>query len=135
MLPRQNSKASTLAAIACLLAVLLLQAPFASAVWLYTSTCCMGDHCPIPSHHHKAATDNSEMPMDCGHHSAKMADCKISCCNSTDDTAINIAQFVIPAPQSVAMIQSAVLANNSPAPQQLSRFEKPQSPPPRTIPS
>ncbi len=130
---RNNSLARRVAAVVCFAAVLLMQAPFASAAWLASSmACCMGDHCPIPSHHHKAAPKESQMPMDCGHHSSKLSECKMSCCKSTDETAVN-TQFVIPAPHSMEVIESAAPADIHSAPQLLPRAEKPQSPPPRTI--
>ena len=121
-----------LTALLCLFAVLLLQAPFARAAWLSSSmACCMGDHCPVPGHHHKSATSENAMPMDCGHNMSHMSDCKISCCNAADETAINIAQFVMPSLQ-VALSLDCVAPILAPfAPQMISRAEKPQSPPPR----
>lgn len=120
-------------AIICLVAVLLLQAPYAQAAWMSSTACCMGDHCPIPSHHHKATTAESEMPMDCGHNMSKMAECKISCCKTTDESAINVAQFLLPEPQIVPALAAAIPPTASPAAQTISRSEKPQSPPPRDI--
>ena len=118
----------------CLVAVLLLQAPFARAAWLSSSmACCMGDKCPIPSHHHKPVAAKSEMPMDCEHHSSKMTDCKISCCKTADESVISIAQFVMPAPQGVPLFETAAPSPLQVAPPRLSRPEKPQSPPPRNI--
>lgn len=121
-----------MAAIFCLLAVVLLQAPFARAAWISSSMgCCMGDHCPIPGHHHKSANAETEMPMDCGHDMSHMSDCKISCCNAADETAINVAQFVMPTLQVALPFECAVPLLTPFAPQMLSRAEKPQSPPPR----
>jgi len=129
---RKRHNQRKIAAIACLVALLLLQAPFASAAWFSSSmACCMGDHCPIPSHHHKSAA-NTEKPMDCDHNMGKMADCKISRCRTSDETAINIAQFVIPVAQVVPSLETKVPSIFQIAPQTLSRSEKPQSPPPRT---
>ena len=72
------------------------------------------------------------MPMDCGHNASKLADCKISCCKTADETVVNVAQFVIPAPQSLDSLDVAAPIGLQRAPQMLSRSEKPQSPPPRT---
>src|SRR5579859_1874427 len=122
------------AGLVCLLAVLLLQAPFARAAWLSSSmACCMGDHCPIPGHHHKSKTAESEMPMDCGHNTSHKSDCKVSCCNTADETAITVAQFVMPNPVIVVSHPNALPAISTLAIQMLARAEKPQSPPPRTF--
>jgi len=120
------------AALVCLAAVFSLQAPFARAAWLSSSmACCMGDHCSVPGHHHKSATSENAMPMDCGHDMSRMSDCKISCCNAADETAINVAQFVMPSLQVALSLECAAPVLASFAPQMLSRAEKPQSPPPR----
>ena len=132
MSKRHNQWTRKLAALFCLFAVVLLQAPFARAVWVSAEmNCCLSDHCPIPGHHHQSAPVKSEMPMDCGHNTRHMSDCKISCCKTSDETAINIAQFVMRDLQF-----SLSLHNETPkllpfAPQMISRSEKPQSPPPR----
>jgi len=133
MRKRRNHFTRQLAALVCLLAVALLQAPFARAAWLTaTSNCCMSDHCPIPGHHHKSALPKKDMPMDCSHGMKHQADCKISCCKTTDETAISIAQFVVPDAQPVLYSQTASPDVPRLAPQMISRSEKPQSPPPRS---
>ena len=111
---------------------MLLQAPFVRAAWLSSSmACCMGDHCPVPGHHHTSATSENAMPMDCGHNMSHMSDCKISCCNAADETAINVAQFVMPRLQVALSLECAAPVLTPFAPQMLSRAKKPQSPPPR----
>jgi len=121
-----------LAALVCLLAVLLLQAPFARAAWLSSSmACCMGDHCPVPGHHHKNASSGNDAPMDCGHNMSHMSNCKISCCNLADETAINVAQFVMPDSQILSSLELAFPFAPPSSPQMISRADKPQSPPPR----
>src|SRR5262249_34056581 len=119
----------------CLLAVVLLQAPFARAAWLSSSmACCMGDHCPITSHHHKPASEKSEPPMDCDHHTTnKTSDCRVSCCKTADETVVEIAQFVVHVPRIAHALETAASQNARFAPKMLSRSEKPKSPPPRTI--
>lgn len=132
---RNNSWTHKRAAVICLAAVLLLQVPFAGAAWLSSSmACCMGNHCSVQSHHHKpSAPKVSEMPMDCGHHSNKAPECKMSCCKSTDEAATNVSLFLIPSPQAIRSIERAIPAVSQPVPQTISRSEKPQSPPPRNI--
>jgi hypothetical protein len=120
------------AAVFCLLAVVLLQTPFARAAWLSSGVaCCMGDHCGVPGHHHKNAAAEKEMPMDCGHNMSHRSDCKISCCKTADETASNVAQFVMPDLGILLSLQRAVPPILPFAPQWISRAEKPQSPPPR----
>ena len=120
------------AALVCLAAVFLLQAPFVRAAWLSSSmACCMGDHCPVPGHHHKSAASENAMPMDCGHNMSHTSDCKISCCNPADETAITVAQFVMPGLQAALSFECAAPILTPFAPQMISRAEKPQSPPPR----
>jgi hypothetical protein len=125
-----------LAAIVCLLAVVLLQAPFVRAAWISSTVgCCMGDHCPIPGHHHKSAKMENEMPMDCGHNMSKISDCKISCCKTADETAISVQQFVMPDLQIAQILPCATPETVRFVPQMISRFDEPQSPPPRFFPS
>lgn len=136
MQSKPNSRKRKLAAIFCLLAVVLLQAPFARAAWLSSAmSCCMGDHCPIPGHHHKNANAENEMPLDCGHNMSKMSDCKISCCKTTDETAISVQQFVMPDWQIALPFSNGTPETSRFVPQMISHFDKPQSPPPRLFPS
>ena len=129
---RTSVRSRKLTALLCLFAVVLLQTPFARAAWLSSSmACCMGDHCPVPGHHHKGTSSGNEMPMDCGHGMDHMSDCKISCCKTADETAINVAQFVMPTLQVAPSVECAVPVLTPFAPQMISRAEKPQSPPPR----
>ena len=133
---RTNSRKRKLAALFCLLAVVLLQAPFARAAWISSAMgCCMGDHCPIPGHHHRGANGETEMPMDCGHDMNKVSDCKMSCCKTTNETAITMQQFVMPDLQIALPLSSETSETSRLVPQMISRFDKPQSPPPRLFPS
>ncbi len=129
----KNSRKRKLAAIFCLLGVVLLQAPFVRAVWLSAEmNCCMDDHCPIPGHHHQSAPAKSKMPMDCGHNMSHLSDCKISCCKTTDETAINIAQFVMPDAQIAFWLTGGTSEISRLVTQMISRSEKPLSPPPKS---
>jgi len=133
---KTNSRKRKLAAIFCLLAVVLLQAPFARAAWISSAMgCCMGDHCPIPGHHHNIANAETEMPMDCGHNMSKVSHCKISCCKTADETAISVEQFVMPNPQIALPLSGETPDTSRFVLQMLSHFDKPQSPPPRLFPS
>jgi hypothetical protein len=98
--------------------------------------CCMDDQCKIPGHHHKGQTQQTQqndMPMDCDHGMSKMSDCKMSDCKTSDETAIEIAQFVIPDLQISLNPLAAAADVVHFAPQMISRSEKPQSPPPKSV--
>jgi len=98
--------------------------------------CCMGDQCKIPAHHHKGQTQQTQqndMPMDCDRDMSKMSDCKMSCCKTSDDTAIDIAQFVMPSLQIALQPLSIISEVAQHVPQMISRSEKPQSPPPKSV--
>jgi hypothetical protein len=71
--------------------------------------------------------------MDCGHNMGHMSDCKISCCNTSDETAINIAQFVMPDLQFSLSLHSVTPEISRFTPQMISRSEEPLSPPPRLL--
>lgn len=136
---RQNYWRRKTAAILCLLAVVLLQAPFARAAWMSSSmACCMGDRCTIPAHHHKGHTQQTrqnDMPMDCDHEMGKMADCKMSSCKSSNETDIDVAPFVMPDFQMTLEPLAATSGVMDFALQMISRSEKPQSPPPKSVQS
>ncbi len=121
------------AAILCLTAVVLLQAPFAQAAWIARQmACCASGQCSIPSHHHhKAEPAKEDTPMQCGHDRNKMSECKMSCCKTTDETAIGVAPFVLPYSAIVFERQDRISGIRQFAPQMISRFYRPQSPPPR----
>jgi len=132
---RPEKKRARWKGLVCLFAVLLLQVPFARATWMSSvMACCMGEQCPIAGHHHKSQsqpTQQNNMPMDCGHDMSGMSDCKMSCCKTSDETAVNIVQFVIPDLQ-IRIESLGSESQVSPfASQMISRTEKPQSPPPK----
>jgi hypothetical protein len=122
----------------CLLAALLLQSSVVSALAIASGVCCTGDHCPIAAHHH-AAAKTEEAPMDCSHNMNHSGDnvrsCSMSCCNSTEQSAVHASVFV-PAP----LIE---LASLIPAPETVSTFDAsetaapfaPLSPPPKSLPN
>jgi hypothetical protein len=97
MIRRHNTRARVTAACICLLAVALLYAPVAVAVWAaQTMACCTGDHCPIAAHHHKSAPAEPAHEMDCGHDMGSLMACKISCCNTTERSMVTPLIFVLP---------------------------------------
>jgi hypothetical protein len=97
-----------LQACLCLLAALLLLAPFAGAAWnAHAAACCTADHCPIPEHHHSKAPVHS---VDCEHEMAGMTDCSMRCCQSSDHPLVAPLAFVLPVPASLAGPDGATTA-------------------------
>jgi hypothetical protein len=83
----------------CLLAALLLFAPYAEAAWsAHAAACCTGDHCPIPEHHHsKNRAPAPTHAQDCEHYAGDaMSDCSISCCEKTERMLLAAMTFVLP---------------------------------------
>jgi hypothetical protein len=80
------------AACVCMLAVVLLFAPYAGAAWMsHSMDCCTGDHCDIPQHHHKKAPVHA----DCDHGSGA-SECTMSCCQDEERTLLSAVIFVMP---------------------------------------
>lgn len=128
----QNRWRSFLATL-CLVAVVLLYAPFGAAAWaVYARTCCTSNaQCPIHGHHHAQTRGNAEHAMDCGHEMPGMVECSMSCCQNPDRPVVAPAIFVLPAPVMVSL-SKAYEPFVGPSSKQISfnSFE-PLSPPPR----
>jgi hypothetical protein len=83
----------------CLLAALLLFAPYAeAALSAHAAACCTADHCPIPEHHH--SKNRAPVPahtQDCQHQAGDaMSDCSMSCCEKTERMLLAAMTFVLP---------------------------------------
>ena len=82
----------SVAAWLCILAVALLFAPYAGAAWIsHSMSCCTGDHCDIPQHHHRKAPVHA----DCDHESG-MPECTMSCCQDEERPLLTAMNFVMP---------------------------------------
>jgi hypothetical protein len=116
----------------CLLAVVLLYAPFAAAAWTARGmACCAGDHCPIPQHHHQKAPVGPDVAEDCGHNLGGLTACSMSCCHPNDRPLVAPIAFVLPAS---ALLPAPAAATGSRAQLkqlELPRSSQPLSPPPR----
>jgi hypothetical protein len=116
-----------------LLAVALVYAPLAGAVWAgHSMACCTGDHCDIPEHHHrKAAPADGGSHADCDHEGRGMSACSMSCCQDPDKPMVSAFAFVLPSlvqsggPMLVARAVKAAKTI------EISRTPQPQAPPPR----
>jgi hypothetical protein len=89
----------------CLLAALLLFAPYAEAAWsAHAAACCTGDHCRIPEHHHsKNRAPAPTHAQDCEHQAGDaMSDCSMTCCEKTERMLLAAVTFVLPANAAVA---------------------------------
>src|SRR5450432_1017734 len=107
---RSNStnRLRAISAWCCLLAALLLFAPYAQAAWsAHAAACCTGDHCPIPEHHHSKAPVHG---ADCEHQTAGMSDCSMRCCQSSDHPLVAPVAFVLPVPASLVIPDGAATA-------------------------
>ena len=124
----------------CMLALTLLHAPLAGAVWAANGMdCCAGGFCPVRGHDHitpKRLAPQDAMPMDCGHdvnghRMAGVSECSMSCGQSPEHPTIIPGNFLLP---DVAVLTGAVAvarAIQMSSPMEISWFSKPLSPPPR----
>src|SRR5215471_5225414 len=120
----------------CLVTVVVLYAPLGAAAWsLYSHACCTTGQCPIHGHRHQPSPATSEDPMDCGHHTAAMSMCKMSCCHQSDRPALAPVVFVLPPAVAVSAPSNLKpLVTISMLQKDLRLFEPP-SPPPRFFPA
>src|SRR5258708_4600591 len=116
----------------CLFAAVALYAPLAGAAWsAHAMSCCTGNYCPIPRHHHQKKQASPHSEMDCGRDMGEMMNCSMSCCQGSEKPLVTAVAFVLPdlafasAPISVA---SAAGTLQSP---EILRSLRPLSPPPR----
>jgi len=138
--PRQRLQKSV-AAIACLIALLLVYAPMATATLMaVTGACCTGDYCPIHGNHHPSqksdAQQNENAPMDCGHEghaTSKMNSCSVSCCQTVEQIAVKVHVFLLtplPITTSLATLCPAPIALNGSL---VSPVFAPKAPPPKHL--
>jgi hypothetical protein len=113
----------------CLLAALLLLAPFAGAAWsAHAAACCTADHCPIPEHHHSKAPVHNP---DCEHQMAGLTDCSMRCCQSSGQALLAPLAFVLPVAATLARPDGAIAAAPVLRLHGLPRPSEVLSPPPR----
>jgi hypothetical protein len=120
------------AAWICLFAALALYAPLAGAAWsAHATSCCTGNYCPIPQHHHQKKHASPHSEMDCEHDMGEMMNCSMSCCQGCEKPLVTAVAFVLPhvafasAPISVTGASEGLRAIEIP------RSLKPVFPPPR----
>jgi hypothetical protein len=130
---RFQNRRRTFTAVACLLAVVFLYAPFAAAAWSsHNMACCTGGYCNIPKHHHPKAPANSAAGEDCGHCMAGRMDCSMSCCQDPDKQLVTSVAFVLPDATFVSSATLVTRAIERVRSIEIPRTIEPLSPPPRT---
>jgi hypothetical protein len=120
------------AACFCLLAVALLYAPLGGAAWASLAmSCCNGDHCNIPQHHHQKPDAQPASHEDCAHGAGGLMACSMSCCQNPDQPIVSAMIFVLP-PLAFAAVPNFSAGAEAPAhSDEIARSIKPLSPPPR----
>jgi hypothetical protein len=118
-----------------LLAVALLYAPLAGAVWAgHAMACCTGDHCNIPEHHHrKAPAADPDSHVDCGHDVSGLTPCSMSCCQDPDKPVVTAVAFVLPSLTFAAAPMLIAPAAEATKSIEIPRTTEPLAPPPRVV--
>jgi len=117
-----------------MLAVALLYAPLAAAVWTAQSMpCCTGDHCPIAAHHHQNTSPPPAHQMDCAHEMSGFMSCTMSCCETTDRPTVASLSFLLPHATLAAGEPSVTPVSEVLQTVELPRSIEPLSPPPRSL--
>jgi hypothetical protein len=104
MSSKSANRIKAISAWCCLLAALMLFAPYAQAAWsAHVAACCTGDHCQISEHHHsKNRAPAPTHTQDCEHQAGDaMLNCSMSCCEKTERTLLAAMAFVLPSNMAV----------------------------------
>jgi len=137
----ERSFAQQMAACMCLLGLLLIYAPMATATLMaITRACCTGDACPIHGHHHPVRNNPTESrdkaPTDCGHQSqdrSNMGACSMSCCHDAEQNVVHAHIFLL-TPLSLATALAPLSAAwLAPANSSASLSLAPLAPPPKSL--
>ena len=120
--------------------------PFLGNYWaiaaaiLATGACCSGTQCAISAHHH-ASTKHEEAPMDCGRHmqhdsgapASQLEACSMSCCNTTEQSAVHSNVFLLSPVVVLASTNPRSETISRPDPGEAAVFFVPLSPPPESL--
>lgn len=133
---RHQNRWRSFFATLCLVAVVLLYAPFGAAAWIISSgACCASSgQCPIHGHHHEQMPAGAKHAMDCGHEMSTMAQCIMSCCHNPERPAVASVIFVLPAPVTFSAAATFESLTALSGPQNPVTTLEPLSPPPRFSP-
>ena len=126
----QNSR-RVMAASICLFAAICMYAPMGLAAWPAGGTCCHGNSCAIPEHHHRQAPAYAGHGAPCAHDMGGLAACSMSCCYEVEHLSVASTVYVTPAlftiPEPLSRAQRIAVRSADEFLQSL----KPLSPPPR----
>jgi hypothetical protein len=129
---RRSQRATFVSACMCLLAVALLYAPLAAAVWAaHNMSCCTGDYCPLTAHHHQKAPAEPAHEMNCGDDMGALTSCTMSCCQTTDRPIVTAIAFVLPDLSFASMSCTVAQVAEAPPAIELPGALATLSPPPR----
>ena len=128
-----------IAACACLVALLLIRAPIATATLMtVTGACCDGDYCPIHGNHHHTkntpARTNHPVPTDCdhgGHSASQVSTCSMSCCHDAQPSVATAHTFLLTPITLTTALAPLFSASATPAANSASLAFAPLAPPPR----
>jgi hypothetical protein len=129
----------SIAAIACLIALLLIYAPMAIAtVMAVSGACCAGERCPIHGNHHPAQNhgthQNEATPMDCGHEghgTSTLNPCSMSCCQTVEQAPISVHAFLLTPLAITTSLATLATARMAVCAFIVSPVFAPQAPPPK----
>jgi len=121
----------------CLLAVLLLWAPYAAAaLQAKDMACCGGGMCA--AHRHvkpEPASRPADGRMDCDHSGGQthdgMTNCSLSCCKESNPVMAAAAIFVLPEPAALSQPGASLNTRASSRDTEFAQSFEPPSPPPR----
>src|SRR5580700_9395144 len=128
----QNSR-RVMAASICLFAALCMYAPMGLAAWPAGGTCCHGNSCAIPEHHHRQAPSNTGHGAQCAHDMGGLAACSMSCCQNLQHAPIAPMVYVIASPPRISTpLAQRHVAQAAPR-NAYGHSSEPLSPPPRVF--
>ncbi|MBZ5526635.1 MAG: hypothetical protein LAN71_01860 [Acidobacteriia bacterium] len=135
MKTRNSHRSTTLQAGICLLAVVLLHAPWAAAALSGQSgeSCCAAGHCPVSGQHHSKPPARPGSAANCDRELAEMAACTMDCCQSPERLVGAPLAFLLPPPAPGLPLSDPGEFILDLKAREIPRAIAPSSPPPRYI--
>jgi hypothetical protein len=135
MKKQHSHRSTTLQAGICLLAVVLLYAPWTAAAFSGRSgeNCCAAGQCPAGGRHHSKPPAGPGSAVNCGHDLAKMAACTMDCCQSPERLASAPLAFLLPPRAPGLQLPGPGKFIQDWKAREIPRAIAPASPPPRSI--
>jgi hypothetical protein len=98
----RNNSRRVAAVWVCLFAAICLYAPMALAAWPAAATCCHGNSCAIPEHHHRQADTDAGNGARCEHGVSGISACGMSCCHDVEGASFTSMAYVMPLPLTIS---------------------------------